>query len=236
MPETRRLQRRPRAAEEYEEGEEEERPRLRRNQEERPQRHSGADDDSDLTVGPVAVGWGGYHRTKANAPTKWATLYKVPDEEQLIMFLQDGPYASFNMHWCEWMPRGQKQSYVCMRPEECPLCEIDDPSSRIRFNILDLHGDEPILTTYECGITVAETIAKYQPIEHQYFAICMFGPKKQRRTQIRPVKARDLIEDWDTKPLTDEQIHSFDRKLWDASAVDRSTRAQLQEIADAATQ
>jgi hypothetical protein len=231
MPETatRRIIRRPRPAEEYDE--EEEAPRRRR-----PQRDNGSD-DGDLTVGAVAAGWGGYARTKANAPTKYAKLFKVPDEEQLIMFLEDGPYASFNQHWCDWLPNGQKLGYVCMRPDECPICEVDDPNSQIRFNILDLHADEPIHTTLQTGITVAETIAKYQPIENQYFAISMSGGKnkKGRRTQIRPIKARDLEEDWDTKPLTDAQIQTYAKKLWDASSVERSTKAELQGVADAAT-
>ena len=103
MPETtsRRVLRRPRPAEEYAE---EEVPRRRRQQHD-----DNGSDDSDLTVGAVRAGWGGFANTKANAPSKWAKLYKVPDEEQLIMFLEDGPYASFNMHWADWMPRGQKQ-------------------------------------------------------------------------------------------------------------------------------
>jgi hypothetical protein len=233
MPETtstRRVIRRPRQAEEYDE---EAPPRRRRQRDD-----NGRDDDSDLTVGAVRAGWGGYNTTKAAAPSKWAKLYKVPDEEQLICFLQDGPYASFNQHWCEWLPNGQKMSYVCLRPDDCPICEVDDPNSQIRFNILDMHGDEPLLTTLQCGITVAENIAKYQPIEGQYFAIYMGGGrnKKGRRTQIRPIKARDLEEDWDTKPLTESQLRAFDKKLWDASSVERSTKAELQGVADAASQ
>lgn len=237
MPENRRLLRRPRPAEEYDEEEqEEERPRLHRGQSDRnrPSRNDHGDDDSDLTVGTVRAGWGGYYSTKANAPSKWTKLYKVPDEPQLIMFLQDGPYASFNMHWCDWLPARQKKSFVCLRPEDCPLCEIEDSQSRVRFNILDLHGDEPLLITYECGITVTEILAGYQPIEGKYFAISMTGGKN-RRTQIVPVKSRDLEEDWGVKPLTRDQIAAFDKHLWDADSVERSSKADLQEIADLST-
>jgi hypothetical protein len=242
MPETRRLLRRPRPAEAYEDEEDDQeeqeaaRPRLRRVPSNR--RDDDHDDDSDLVVGEVHSGWGGYSKTKANAPSKWTKLYKVHDEEALILFLQDSPYASFNMHWCDWVPKGHRMSYVCLRPEPCPLDEVDSqgPTSRIRFNILDLSCDPPDHTTFECGITVAETIAKYQPIQGAYFAACMTGPKKQRRTQIRPVKARDLLEDWKVKPLTEEQIHAFDRRLWDDSSVERSTRAEIQAVADLATE
>jgi hypothetical protein len=242
MPEARRLTRRPRPAEAYEE--EEARPRhLHRGPSDRREpptqlrRQPEEEAEGDDGIVAVASGWSGYKRTKANAPTRWTSLYKVPDEEQLIMFLEDGPYASFLMHWCDWVPRGQKQSYVCLQ-EDCPLDEIQAPQARVRFNILDCAGDTPLLTTFECGITVAETLdkfAKNTPLEGGYFAVCMTGSKKQRRTQIRPVKVRDLEEDWKFKALSEAEIAKFEPKLWDASAVERNTRAELQEVADSYT-
>lgn len=185
----------------------------------------------------VAKGWEGYRRTKANAPSKWSKLYKVQDEEQLIMFLEDDPYASFLQHWCDWVPKGHKMSYICSQ-DNCPLDDIDTPTARVRFNILDLQGDVPQLSTYECGMTITDTLDKYarnEPLSGRYFAISMVGDKT-KRTQIRPVKVRDLEEDWDFKALTEDEIAKFDSKLWDDSSLERSTRAELQEVADMATE
>lgn len=245
MPPQRRLVR-PRPAEEYEKAQAEPR-RLRREPPEQQSRvrHSNrettrraparddADDDRGLAV---AKGWSGYRRTKANAPSQFTKLYKVPDEEGLIMFLEDGPYASFLMHWCEWMPRGSRLSYVCLQ-EDCPLDYVDSkPAARVRFNILDCGGDTPILTTFECGVSVTEALEEYsedEPLSGRYFAAAMRGPKNSRRTQIRPIKIRDLKEDWDFEPLSEEEIAKFDDRLWDDTSLDVASREELQKVADA---
>jgi len=242
MPQPQRRLVRPRPAEEYEEAPPEGgRRRLRREAQEEPRtatrrgnsRPSEADDDRGLAVGK---GWGGYKRTKANAPSQWTKLYKVPDEEGLLMFLEDGPYASFLMHWCEWMPRGSRLSYICLQ-EDCPLDKVDPkPAARIRFNVLDLGGDVPILVTFECGVSVTEALEEYsedEPLSGRYFAAAMRGPKNAKRTQIRPVKVRDLVEDWDVEPLTQDEIAAFDDKLWDDTSLDIASRAELQKVADA---
>jgi len=154
------------------------------------------------------------------------------------MFMEDGPYASFLMHWADWMPKGSKQSYICLQ-DDCPLCEIDVPSARVRFNILDCAGDTPRHVVFECGVTITDTLDDYaqkEPLAGSYYAVAMRGQKRNKRTEIRPVKIRDLEEDWEFVPLTEEQITKFDNKLWDDSSLERSTRQELQEVADAATE
>ena len=153
------------------------------------------------------------------------------------MFLEDDPYASFLQHWCDWVPKGHKMSYICSQ-QNCPLDDIDTPIARVRFNILDLSGDVPLLSTYECGMTITDTLDKYgrgEPLSGRYFAISMVGDKT-KRTQIRPVKIRDLEEDWNGfKALTEDEIDKFDAKLWDDSSLERSSAKELQEVADMAT-
>jgi hypothetical protein len=240
MAQPRRRLVRPRPAEEYDEAPVEPQPqrRLRREQPEpaktrRAPVHDGADDDRGLAV---AKGWGGYRRTKANAPSQFTKLFKVEDTEKLMMFLEDGPYASFLMHWCEWMPRGSRLSYVCLQ-DNCPLDDVDPkPGARVRFNILDCSGDTPILVTFECGVSVTEALEEYsqdEPLSGRYFAAAMRGPKNSRRTQIRPIKIRDLAEDWDFEALSEEEIAKFDDRLWDDTDLDVATRAELQKVADA---
>lgn len=228
MPETRRLIRRQEQSDEAP-------PRrlLSRSATATPSRQDTADDDTGLAV---AKGWGGYKRTKANAPSQWTKLYKVTDDEAIIMFLEDGPYASFLMHWCDWVAKGQKMSYVCLQ-DDCPLDDVDPkPQARVRFNILDCSGDTPLHVTYECGVTVTDALEKYsrdEPIGGRYFAVQMQGKKNNRRTAIRPIKVRDLKEDWDFAPLSEDEVAKFDSKLWDESALEVSTRDELRAVADA---
>jgi hypothetical protein len=153
------------------------------------------------------------------------------------MFLEDDPYASFLQHWCDWVPRGHKQSYICSQ-DDCPLDEVDTPTARVRFNILALSGDVPVHWTYECGLTITDALndyAKKEPLAGRYFAISMIGDKN-KRTQIRPVKVRDLEEDWNFKALSEDEIAKFMSKLWDESSLEVSSRKELQEVADMATE
>jgi len=230
MPEGRRLIR-PRPAEESDQ--EEEAPPPRRLRRDEPTQHEEADDDAGLAV---AKGWAGWRRTKANAPSQFTKLYKVTDDERLIMFLEDGPYASFLQHWCDWMPRGSRLSYVCLQ-EDCPLDDVDPkPQARVRFNILDCDGDTPILVTFETGQQVTDSLDKYcrdEPLAGRYFAVQMTGQKNNRRTQIRPIKVRDLKEDWNFEPLSERDIGKFDDKLWDTDALEVNTRAELRKVAEA---
>ena len=130
-------------------------------------------------------------------------------------------------------------SYVCLQ-DECPLDEVDaKPQARVRFNILDLGGDVPTHTTFECGVTVTDILDKHaakNPLAGTYWAVQMTGPKNNRRTAIRPVKARDLPEDWDTEALTKEEIQKFDKVLWDEDSLEVNSRSELQAVADAAAQ
>ena len=66
------------------------------------------DDEQDEDQGlVVAKGWEGHKQVKNNAPSKYAQFYKPPEQgEGLIMFLEDEPYASFLLHYCDWLPRG----------------------------------------------------------------------------------------------------------------------------------
>jgi hypothetical protein len=166
-------------------------------------------------------------------------MYKVQDQEQLILFLEDAPYASFLQHWADWVARGVKMSYVCLRPDDCPLCKVQDPSARVRFNVMNMSAEPPLLETLETGITIAQTIEDdigERGLAGTYWAIAMKGPKKSKRTQIHQVKRRDVLEDWKVEPLTDDDIVAWQQKCWDEESVEKSTRAELQDVANQSTQ
>ncbi len=192
----------------------------------------------------IRTGWGGYKSTKDAAPSKWPKMYKIPDDgEHLIFFLEDAPFASYNQHWCDWVGQGQKKSYTCLG-EGCPLCEVDNPSPRVRFNILDLDGDEPTLKVWETGITVTDTLLKYGedpktgPLGRMdmYFGVQLSGGPKKKTTSVRPIKGRDVEEDWQYELLTEEEVEKAMTKAWDDTSVDKVTKAELRKLAESATQ
>ena len=251
----RMISRRPRPAAEYEpEPEpEEERPTTRRRAAEpegrkRTQRQSGDTED----VGLVTTGWGGYKRTKEESPSKWEKTYRPPEnEEGLIHFLEEAPYTNILQHWIN-EAQGQK-SFTCLGSgKDCPLCKLgDSPTALARFNVVDLgsavaDGEDPVeptLMVYAAGITIAELLYKHGsnprtgPLNNPdlYFAVTMnvtgTGSKGKRRQSIRPVKARDLFDDFGIDPLTDDELESFEEKCWTADSYRNSTRAELEAAA-----
>lgn len=198
------------------------------------------EDDDERPSKAAGAGWRAYKRTKENAPSKWEKVFKVPDEgESLIKFIEDAPYVSFLQHWADWRGKGKQQSFVCLQ-DDCPVCEVDTPSARIRFNILNLDGDEPVNMVFEVGITLADTLQKYSddpkigPLTKGYFAVGKTGGKK-KTTNIRPIKERDLKEDFDFDPPLDrEEVEQFRKKMWDVDSLRIATRRELAEVADEA--
>jgi hypothetical protein len=177
----------------------------------------------------------------ALAPSKWAKRYEAPQQgEGLVMFLEDGPYATYGQHWPDWITKG-KRNFVCLTPD-CPLCDVGDKPSQVAcFNVLDLGGDEPILTSFQVGITVCQAIMSYaddpkQGLANRYYAVSTSGQRQQKRINVRPVKQRDLEEDFQFTALTDDEVEAFADKLWDESSVDETSRRDLVEIADRAVE
>ena len=248
----RRLSRRPREAEEYdEEEEEEETPRrgFKRASRSTPaarkrgSTRSTSREHDEEDVGVISAGWGGYKRLKDEAPTKWEKLYKPPEnEEAIIKFLEDGPYANVLQHWIDEM-QGQKGFFCLGASNDCPLCDIGDtPTPYVRFNILDLSGDAPVIMVYQTGLTMTESIKKFAegkmgPLSNPdlYFAattnVTGKGRRGTRRQAIRPVKARDLWDDFEIEPLEDEALEKWKKKCWTKDAIQNSTREQLEEVA-----
>lgn len=249
---TRRLSRNPAPAEEYEDKPARRfTPRTAAAKPTAPARRtfakSAAEEEDDAPTS-VGHGWKGYKTTKEQAPSKWEKLYKVPDEDEgLIKFLEDGPYVSFLQHWCDWTAKGEQKSFVCLGNDDpdnpCPLCEVgNDPSARIRMNILDLDGETPVNCVFEVGISLADIMNKFNddpkmgPLSRtdSYFATSKSGGKN-KKTNIRPVKARDLAEDFDfDPPLDDDELEKFEKKMWSEDSLRRSTRTELQAVADKA--
>jgi hypothetical protein len=210
----------------------------------------GSQDNDDGTPRGTS-GWGAYKTTKESAPSKWEKRYIPPDEgESLIKFLEDSPYASVLIHWPEGLPAKTKPLYICWKSvtkdpmAECPLCEIGEiPSPNVKFNVLDLDGDVPILKVWGLGVQLTDTVEKYAqnpksgPLSNPetYYVVQKTGNKK-KVTTLRPVKARDIEEDFNFSPLTDDELEEYYNKCWDESSLDWPTIKELREVADMLTE
>lgn len=216
------------------------------------------DDESDDGTVTIASGWGGYKQAKETTPSKFDRPWnpdKEDDDEYLIKFLENVPFAAFKTHWVEWAPKGTAKSYVCLE-DNCPLDDVDTTiTAKTRFNVMvnlcvrEPDPDDPeddgdwkwIHKFMEFGITLTDILIGYDkgklgPLDNEdlYFAYGKTGRGKQRKTNIRPVKARDVVDpkDWNVALPTEKEYEEAEKKMLDSSSLFINRRSQLQELAD----
>lgn len=247
--------RRRRAAAE-EEPEEDERPARRRRaraeeepEEERPRkRRSRARDDDDdddegtprkRSTGSVRSGWKGAKENKAKGGD-FLEDAKIEKEPDLFKFLEDEPFASYRQHWVETPPAGiKKKSWICIE-DGCPLCDLGDkPRMLTSFNVLHLStGGAPenkILTLGNKALGQLEAFAtdpKTGPLTKLFWAISKSGKNQSTAYNFRPVKERDLEEDWGIEDLdeVEDAIEDAMEKVYSVEDLNIPSKKQLREV------
>jgi hypothetical protein len=207
----------------------------------RPSRDKDSDEDEKA---PVSSGWGAYEDLPSSGGGDFPERFDITEEPVLVKLLDDEPYGVYRQHWIE---RKGKKSWTCLE-KRCPMCDDlgDKPSPHALFNVIDLSDpDEPVLKYLDAGSTVANIFKKYagetktQPLNRDdlYWEVSKTVPRGKGKTvfTIHPVKARDLQEDWDMEPLTEDEIAEFEENAFTKDSIYRNTRAQLDEVVEELT-
>lgn len=189
-------------------------------------------------------GWDAYEKAKAETSSDFAPEFQkdMSEDERLFKFVDEEPVAVYKQHWIE-RGKGKKKSFTCTDDGECPLCEDagDKPSSKAVFNVIDLSGDEPEVKMWTVGVKVANNIKalagskKTSPLNREdlYFAVNRTGGTGSWQTNVVAVKARDLEDDWDIRPLTDAELDGLEADAFEYDDVVEDTSVKtLEEIAD----
>lgn len=209
-------------------------------------------DDDGLST-KLQSGWGGFKKLRQSLPSKWIRTFQVQKgEEALLKFLDNVPVVVFAQHWCEWTPPGSPKSYVCPKSEDqdadCPLCEIEQPAAWARFNIavlatMDDEGEvteleAPKLEAWDAGITLCDTLERITTKRHfelseRYWVLSKSEtPGGKTNTNIVPIKATDLNEDWGgVQPLTKAELTELGKKKHGHETVIIPDMKQLEEVA-----
>lgn len=217
----------------------------------------GSDDSDDAPARPKAVaasGWDGYADNRQEygdyAPDFGKTLKEASEagDKVIIKFVDPAPFAVYKQHWIE--ENKGKKSFNCPKSlqisKDCPLCDElgDRPATKVSLNVISLDNpEEPRVEVWNVGQKIADLIKdmakekRTSPLNRAdlYFAVGRTGKKGGGvQTNIEAVKERDLGDDWDIDPLTEEELAAFDEQAYDVeSAVDVSTVKQLDAIVDA---
>jgi hypothetical protein len=200
------------------------------------------DDDADLDRAQarrvIKRGWGNVDSTK-QADSPYAQRLKIDDKPVIVKFLEDEPYTSYRQHWVE--RQGQK-SFTCladMHPKGCPLCDAGHrPSARFAFNVVLLNEDgDSVVRSYEVGPRVIDSLKIFHqdprqgPLPKHYWAISRSGKGPTSQTNHQMVRDRDLEEEWNITPLSDDDLDSLKEQAYDASIVPIPSRTTLQGVA-----
>ena len=175
----------------------------------RGRRRSG----SESSRRAVEDGWGAVDKLKAEGG--FNENLKVPaDDEIVIKFLDDKPYAGYREHWVQ-ETKAKRKTYTCLGATECPLCLVLDhqASSRILFNVVDMSGTEPTVKTWAMGTKLAEKIRalgekpRTKPInrEDRYWVVSKSGKGTSTEYNLEPITDEDL-EDWDIESLDADEL------------------------------
>lgn len=244
------------------EGDEPPRRSRSRDDDDPPKRRRSRDDDEGKDDNPKRgrrEGTRGFasYSSKKRTSSEFADEFK-PDADKpvLIHFLDDEPFDSYNQHWVdEGNASGKKKhSFVCRDDEffpkgdrDCPLCEIGEPARTYTlFNIVDLSNPrKPEVVVWRTPTALSDKLermsreAKTSPLNREdlYFEVTLVKKKNRVEWDIQAVKARDLEEDFDMEPLTEDEIGEFEEKLFTdrTSVISVDSYNDLAELADSLT-
>lgn len=183
-------------------------------------------------------GHGGFasYSQKKRTNSNFADEFKpTANSPVLIKILDAEPFDVYNQHWVEEGDAAGKtrHSFVCLDDEYfgdaqedgCPLCDVGESASTYSlFNILDLTNPrKPEVKVWKTSPAVTDRLErasrddKTSPLNREdvYFEVEMVKKSKKTEWVIQPVKARDLEEDFDVEPFSDDELADFEENLFD---------------------
>lgn len=214
---------------------------------ERPRRRRGSSEDeapAKKSRSPQG-GWGEFDKARKGIQSNaFPEFWKPVEEETLVKFLDDAPFASYGLHWFDEIRKGRK-GFECLAtqpdPEPCPACDLLSDNARLQvlFNLVvfDEETGDAEVRVLRCGVTLANQLkslaeSRNGPLTKHYWDISASGSGGSYSANCNVVKERDLTEDWDLKPLTEDEIESFNAERYDAGLIKFPTKAELKRVVE----
>lgn len=149
----------------------------------------------------VQQGWDAFDSLVQENSSEFPTDFKFSESPQLVKFLEDQPFASYEQHWIE-RPKGKK-SFVCIG-DACPLCDVlgDKPRGKFAFNVLVLSGETQGVQIMTAPPSLARQIKKAHdderkgPLSKEFWEVSRLGSGPTTQYTLNFVRGRDLAEEW----------------------------------------
>src|SRR4249919_3745744 len=119
------------------------------------------DDDDDEDDGrELRSGWSAAQET-IDATSPWAATFVPGTEMQIVKFLEESPYASYQRHWIQRVGTGRRP-YTCLESwgRPCPLCGVGDRAGAVAaFNVAVVGDDgEAVHKSWDCAVKVTQIL------------------------------------------------------------------------------
>ena len=197
------------------------------------------DEDSETTQPKVGTtvqqGWDAVDALLKSDSTEFPTDFRFSEEPQLVKFLEDSPFATYEQHWIE-RPKGKK-SFVCIG-DNCPLCDIlgDKPRGKFAFNVLVLSGEVQGVQILTAPPSLARQIKKAHdderkgPLSKEFWEISRLGTGPTTQYTLNFVRGRDLAEEW---KLNFDEVNELvaAAEPYTAEVIRETPRSELLEVA-----
>ena len=183
----------------------------------------------------VQQGWDAFDSLVQENSSDFPTDFKFSESPQLVKFLEDQPFASYEQHWIE-RPKGKK-SFVCIG-EACPLCDVlgDKPRGKFAFNVLVLSGETQGVQIMTAPPSLARQIKKAHdderkgPLSKEFWEVSRLGSGPTTQYTLNFVRGRDLAEEW--KLSTDDVQELVAAAVpFTAEVIRETPRSEMLEVA-----
>lgn len=211
----------------------------------RGRRSRGADTEEAAPPRSAQRGWAGAKHVREE--TYDDIRFKLPEDDfALIAFMEDDPFDAAARHFLNGI-QGQR-AFICpgkKGPYPCALCKLGDRAMPWTFfNIIVFEGDDllPVLKVWEAGPGYTKDIETQQDsravdghLTSVYFEVRgkkAASGKGATKLEINPVRERDLKEEWNIDPLTQDEFDAFVKDMKGDGYVKFAPERALQEAAD----
>jgi hypothetical protein len=183
----------------------------------------------------VQQGWDAFDSLVQENTSDFPTDFKFSESPQLVKFLEDQPFASYEQHWIE-RPKGKK-SFVCIG-EACPLCDVlgDKPRGKFAFNVLVLSGESQGVQIMTAPPSLARQIKKAHdderkgPLSKEFWEVSRLGSGPTTQYTLNFVRGRDLAEEWKLS-VDDVQELVAAAVPFTAEVIRETPRSEMLEVA-----
>jgi hypothetical protein len=183
----------------------------------------------------AAAGGGGEGRIKL---TKTPILVKIIEKE---------PLMSFRQHWLSQGKGQGDRGYVCIGKPECPACKYGDRAAlSVIINVLNFSVEgEPQNMYLQIGKRAWDSLSEQATdakgvlrLEKGLWSFNKTGTGTSSQTNVKPVKERDVEEDWpevvdedvDFEAELPELVKEAKKNLFGTDIVQTHTKKQLAEV------